>query len=114
MHVLHLAVPPDPGAAQQFLGVDRGVVGQSELPQRDLEIASLSVSTATQEYFSATTAGEFEKVTVEGDAERLPHPEHLRLRITGVDPQLILPRIGTAPDDERLRVEMRLRVFSER
>ena len=56
-----------------------------------IEIARLSVSTATQEYFSATTAGEFEKVTVEGDAERLPHPEHLRLRITGVDPQLVLP-----------------------
>ena len=79
-----------------------------------IEIASLSVSTATQEYFSATTAGEFEKVTVEGDAERLPHPEHLRLQITGVDPQLVLPRIGTTPGDEKLRVEMRLRVFSER
>ena len=79
-----------------------------------IEIARLSVSTATQEYFSATTAGEFEKVTVEGDAERLPHPERLRLRITGVDPQLVLPRIGTTPVDERLRVEMRLRVFSER
>ncbi len=60
-----------------------------------IEIARLSVRTATQEYFSATTTGEFEKVTVEGDAERLPHPECLRLRITGVDPQLVLPRIGT-------------------
>src|SRR4029077_550894 len=79
-----------------------------------IEIARLSVSTAIQEYFSATTAGEFEKVTVQGDAERVPHPERLRLRITGVDPQLVLPGIGTTSGDERLRVEMRLRVFSER
>ena len=78
-----------------------------------IEIARLSVGTATQEYFSATTAADFEKVTVAGDAERLPHPECLRLRITGVDPQLVLPRIEPTPDDERLQVEIRLRVFSE-
>jgi len=79
-----------------------------------IEIARLSVRTATHGYFFATTSGEFEKVTVQGDAERLPHPEHLRLRITGVDPQLVLPPIRTTPGDERLRVEIRLRVFSER
>ena len=78
-----------------------------------VEIAQLSVKTATREYFIATTADEFEKVAVAGDAERLPHPAHLRIRITGIDPQLVLPRLEIAPDDERLRVEMRLQVLSE-
>lgn len=78
-----------------------------------IEIAKLSVSTATREYFAATTADEFEQVAVEGDAERLPHPGHLCIRITGIDPQLVLPRLEIAPDDERLRVEMRLQVFGE-
>lgn len=78
-----------------------------------IEIAKLSVNTATREYFAATTADEFEKVAVKGDAERLPHPEHLCIRITGIDPQLVLPRLEIARDDERLGVEMRLQVFSE-
>ena len=30
-----------------------------------------------------------------------------------IDPQLVLPRLEIAPDDERLRVEMRLQVLSE-
>jgi len=72
------------------------------------------VSTATRECFSAATAKEFEKVAVEGDAKRLPHPEHLRLRITGIDPQLVLPVLETSPDEQKLRVELRLRVFGER
>jgi len=79
-----------------------------------IEIAKLSVSTATRECFSAATAKEFEKVAVEGDAERLPHPVHLRLRITGIDPQLVLPLLEITPDDQRLRVELGLRIFSER
>jgi SAM-dependent methyltransferase len=78
-----------------------------------VEIARLSVSTATQEYFSATGADEFNVVSVQGDAERLVHPEHLRLRITGIDPQLVLPVLESAREEGKLRVELRLRVFGE-
>jgi SAM-dependent methyltransferase len=79
-----------------------------------VEIAGLRVSTAGKEYFSASTNEEFDQITVAGDAERLPHPKVLRLRITGVDPQLVLPLLEIGPDEQRLRVELRLRVFSER
>jgi SAM-dependent methyltransferase len=78
-----------------------------------IEIAKLRVNTPTREYFAATTVSEFEKVAVEGDAERLPHSHHLCMRITGIDPQLVLPRLEIAPGDEKLRVEMRLQVSSE-
>jgi hypothetical protein len=56
-----------------------------------VEIAMLRVGAATREYFLAASANEFDVVTVQGDAERLPHPEYLRLRITGIDPQRVLP-----------------------
>jgi SAM-dependent methyltransferase len=79
-----------------------------------IEIAKLSVSTATQEYFSATTVDQFNSIAVEGDAERLPDPDYLRLRITGVDPQIVLPGLETRLDEQKLRVELRLRVFGER
>jgi SAM-dependent methyltransferase len=102
---VRINLPAGAGAAPLRIDFMRGL---------DLvEIAKLRVNTATREYFAATTADEFEKVAVEGDAERLPHPEHLRIRITGIDPQLVLPRLEIAPDDERLRVEMRLHVSSE-
>ena len=78
-----------------------------------IEIARLSVSTATQEYFSAASADQFDVVSVQGDAERLPHPEYLRLRITGIDPQLVLPVLEYQPGEGKLRVELRLRVFGE-
>ena len=78
-----------------------------------IEISRLSVSTATQEYFSAASADQFDVVSVQGDAERLPHLEYLRLRITGIDPQLVLPVLESQPGEGKLRVELRLRVFGE-
>ncbi len=79
-----------------------------------IEIAKVSVTAGTREHFSATTAEDFQAIAVEGDAERLPHPQYLRLRITGIDPQLVLPALDTGPDEQKLTVELRLRVFGER
>ncbi|MEO7166634.1 MAG: hypothetical protein ABI016_06305, partial [Chthoniobacterales bacterium] len=79
-----------------------------------VEIAALKVTTANREYFSATTAKEFDQITVAGDAERLPHSEYFRLRITGIDPQLVLPVLETGGDAGKLRVDLHLRVFGER
>jgi SAM-dependent methyltransferase len=79
-----------------------------------IEIAKVSVSAGAQEYFFAATADQFKTIAVEGDAERLPHSQYLRLRITGIDPQLVLPVLETNPDEGKPRVELRLRVFSER
>ncbi len=79
-----------------------------------VEIAAIKVTTATREYYSAKRVKDFNEITVAGDAERLSHPEHLRLRITGIDPQLVLPVLETGADAGKLRVDLRLRVFGER
>jgi len=76
-----------------------------------VEISKLRVFTPVREYFAATNASGFDQITVRGDAERLPDDSLLRLRITGLDPQLYLPAIQT-PADGALFVEMRLRVIS--
>ena len=53
---------------------------------------------------------DFDSIDIRGDAERLPHDSLLRLRITGIDPQLYLPRVETARRGG-LFLEMRLRVI---
>lgn len=78
-----------------------------------VEIAALRVSTPAKEYFCATTKEAFDRITVAGDAERVAHPRVLRLRITGVDPQLVLPELEIDPSDQPLRVELRLHVLGE-
>jgi SAM-dependent methyltransferase len=76
-----------------------------------IDIAEVRVTTAKREYFAARTSEGFNQLIVAGDAERVPHPDALRLRITGIDPQLYLPVLQVDPAKEKLRVEMRLRVF---
>jgi hypothetical protein len=49
---------------------------------------------------------------VSGDGERLAHPTALRLKITGIDPQLYLPVVALPPSHEPLVLEMRLQVFA--
>ena len=78
-----------------------------------VEIAALRVCTPTAEYFAATKKEDFDRITVAGDAERVPHPKLLRLRITGVDPQLVLPALVVKPGDQPLRVDLRLHVEGE-
>jgi len=68
-----------------------------------IEIASIRLT-------NASTQPDFDSIDVRGDAERLPDAKLLRLRITGIDPQLYLPAIET-PADASLFVEMRLRVI---
>jgi SAM-dependent methyltransferase len=71
-----------------------------------VEIESISIKAAGRVCFTASP----EDVTVAGDAERLPSPAGLRLRITGVDPQLHLPVVQLPPDADPVEVHLRLRV----
>jgi hypothetical protein len=73
-----------------------------------IEIASIRINAAGRICFSARTKADFDSVAVRGDAERLPD-KVLQFKITGIDPQLYLPRIET-PADAPLVVELRLRV----
>jgi Methyltransferase domain len=77
-----------------------------------LEIASLRLGKGPAHCFAAPDARGFETLKTGGDVERLPDPNVLRLRVTGIDPQLYLPAVELPPGDEPLRLEMRLRVLS--
>jgi len=77
-----------------------------------VDISHLRVMTPLREYFSATTSREFDQVAVAGNAQRLPHPDFLRLQISGTDPQLFLPVLKIGAGEHPLQVKMRLRVHS--
>lgn len=75
-----------------------------------VEIARVSVQTAQKEYFAAASPNEFDRITVAGDAERIADGKILRLKITGADPQLYLPRLDIPADEPQLSVALRVRV----
>ena len=76
-----------------------------------IEIARIAISAGDRTYFSATESSGFDSIQVRGDAERVSGEGPLRLRITGVDPQLHLPYVETA-GASRLSLGMQLRVIS--
>ncbi|MGI9087792.1 MAG: class I SAM-dependent methyltransferase [Chthoniobacterales bacterium] len=75
-----------------------------------IEIASLRVTSDSADLFAAADAAGFAQIRVAGDGERIPDSYHLRVRITGIDPQLYLPALSAPEVNTSLRVEMRLRV----
>jgi Methyltransferase domain len=77
-----------------------------------IEVASIHLSKGPATCFAARNETELAAIKIAGDVERLPASTGLRLRVTGIDPQLYLPAIDLAPGDEPLRVEMRLRVVT--
>jgi SAM-dependent methyltransferase len=76
-----------------------------------VDLKEVRVTTRTKQWFCAHTPAEFDQLVVAGDAERMPHPNFLRIRITGPDPQLYLPALAVDATGEKLRVGMRLRIF---
>jgi len=77
-----------------------------------IEIASIRVTKGDVDYFSATAGSNFDSITIRGDAERLPDPQLLRLRISGIDPQLYLPTLNTSGSAAPLVLNLRLRVLA--
>jgi hypothetical protein len=75
-----------------------------------IEIASIHLGAGGETYFRAAEPSQFDSIAVRGDAERLPDDQLLRLKITGIDPQLYLPRVETTGTG-RLFLEMRMRVI---
>jgi hypothetical protein len=76
-----------------------------------IEITSIRLSKGPANCFSAPDASGFAAIKTGGDVERLPDANALRLRVTGVDPQLYLPAFNLPPGDGPLVLEMRLRVL---
>jgi len=64
--------------------------------------------TSGKQYFQAKDPAAFARFAFAGDAERLPHAKYLRVRITGVDPQVVLPPFSDELTNEPLVLELRL------
>jgi hypothetical protein len=78
-------------------------------PFTTIDVAAIELIADGSTLFVADRADAFDAVTVAGDAERFSHRAHLRLKITGIDPQLYLPAIQT-DCEANLRVGIKLRV----
>ena len=77
-----------------------------------IEVASLRLTCDGVVRFQAANEKAFATILCSGDGERLPDFSFLRLRITGMDPQLYLPAMESTPG-ERLALEMHLRVLPD-
>jgi len=77
-----------------------------------IEIASLRLIKGSASCFAADVQTGYGAVRVGGDADRIPGPA-LRLRVTGIDPQLYLPAVDFPSGDGPFVLEMRLRVLAQ-
>lgn len=75
-----------------------------------IDIASVRLMKAGSVCFSAAEETGFDSIRSGGDIERLAHPTALRLKVTGIDPQLYLPVVALPPSSEPLVLELRLHV----
>jgi hypothetical protein len=74
-----------------------------------IEIASIHLLKGSTAFFTADERTGFDALRLGGDAERIAG-HALRLRVTGIDPQLYLPAVDAAAPDEPFVVAIRLRV----
>src|ERR1044071_4657192 len=79
-----------------------------------IDVASIRLTKAESIYFSAPEETGFDSIGLGGAVERLAHPTALRLKVTGVDPQLYLPVIPLPVSEEPLVLQMRLQVHTDR
>jgi len=99
---LRIELPPDAEAAP--LRID------FVSPLTIIEISSIRLTKNGVVYFSAPDQTGFDSIAVKGDAERLADSGALRLRITGIDPQLFLPVVPMSADNRPFQLSMRLRI----
>lgn len=75
-----------------------------------IDVASIRLTKAGSACFSAPEGTGFDLIGLRGDVERLDHPTALRLKITGIDPQLHLPVVALPFSQEPLVLQMRLQI----
>jgi hypothetical protein len=76
-----------------------------------IEIASIRLTKGTTTCFAAEDETGFRMIRIAGDVEKLPDAKLLRLRVTGIDPQLYLPAIDLPANDASTVLQIRLRVL---
>jgi hypothetical protein len=79
-------------------------------PLTTIDVVAISLTKGGRTYFSAIDKTGFDSIALSGDVERLAEPTALRLKITGVDPQLYLPLVALPSAEEPLVLHLRLRV----
>jgi len=77
-----------------------------------IDMASIRLTKGGATCFSAPEETGFDSIRLGGDIERLDHPTALRVKVTGIDPQLHLPTVDLPSGDEPLVLEMRLQVLA--
>lgn len=95
-----------PGAGASPLRID------FVTPLTTIDLASIRLVKGGSIYFSVTEKTGFDSITLSGDLERLAHSKAMRLKITGVDPQMFLPIVALPPDQEPLLLYLQLRVMT--
>ena len=100
---IRIELPPGAGAAPLRIDFVSALT--------TIEIASIQLTRGPAICFAAQSETEFETIKTTGDVERLPDSNGLRLRVTGIDPQLYLPAIDLPLSEESLSLQMRLRVI---
>ena len=76
-----------------------------------LEIASIRLTKGNTPCFAAEDETGFGMIRIAGDVELLPDPKLLRLRVTGLDPQLYLPAVNLPASEGTFILHLRLRVL---
>ncbi len=76
-----------------------------------IEIASIRLTKEDTICFTAEDDTGFEMIRIAGDVELLPDPKLLRLRVTGLDPQLYLPAVNLPASEGTFILHLRLRVL---
>jgi SAM-dependent methyltransferase len=80
---------------------------------RLIELASLRVSDEKRNFLDFPAQHAWDKIHLQGDAERLESASDLRVKTEGIDPQLHLPTFKEAREDLPLFVEMQARAKCE-
>ena len=76
-----------------------------------VDVGRIRLKASGNTYYDAAADGRFGGITLAGDAERVANSKFLRVKITGIDPQLRLPMV-TIPPGEELEVHLRLRAHA--
>ena len=99
---VRIELPPDAGAAPLRIDFVSALT--------TIEIASIRLTKRDTICFTVDEDNGFDTIRIAGDAERVPG-HVLRLRVTGIDPQLYLPVINLPTGAGTLILHLRLRVL---
>jgi hypothetical protein len=97
-------IPLPAGAAAGGLRIDF----VSAFTTIDLAEVGVRSQTSNLPLFHADEPSEFGLIRVAGEAERVEHPSFLRIKITGIDPQLFLPPATAEEAAEPLELTLRI------